>query len=145
MVKGKIMIDVGNPNQRGTFDSWGFLTHKRSQMLDGGWPGFFRDHILASIPLCFAYNLSWCYRPFAQESHAGSTGCGLLTGIRDNTTRIARLKPLLTRAKLAFHNEGHEVNCPIYDTTTSSMARFLRFLDAARAKVRPWMDDPLWR
>ena len=26
-----------------------------------------------------------------------------------------------------------------------AMLRFLRFLDAARAKVRPWIDNPLWR
>jgi len=37
-VKGKIMIKVNNPNQLNIFDPWAFLTPKRRQMLDAGWP-----------------------------------------------------------------------------------------------------------
>jgi len=51
MVKGKIMIKVKNPNQLNIFDPWDFLTPKRRQMLDAGWPGLFREHILPSIPV----------------------------------------------------------------------------------------------
>jgi hypothetical protein len=50
-VKGKIMIKVKNPNQLNIFDPWDFLTPKRRQMLDAGWPGLFREHILPSIPV----------------------------------------------------------------------------------------------
>ena len=50
-VKGKVMIKVKNPNQFDIFDPWGFLTPKRRQMLDAGWPGLFREHILPSIPV----------------------------------------------------------------------------------------------
>lgn len=51
MVKGKIMIKVKNPKQLNIFDPWDFLTPKRRQMLDAGWPGLFREHILPSIPV----------------------------------------------------------------------------------------------
>jgi hypothetical protein len=50
-VRGKIMIKVKNPNQLDIFDPWDFLTPKRRQMLDSGWAGLFREHILPSIPV----------------------------------------------------------------------------------------------
>ena len=50
-VKDKIMIKVNNPNQLNIFDPWAFVTPKRRQMLDAGWPGLFREHILPSIPV----------------------------------------------------------------------------------------------
>jgi len=45
------MIKVKNPKQLNIFDPWDFLTPKRRQMLDAGWPGLFREHILPSIPV----------------------------------------------------------------------------------------------
>jgi hypothetical protein len=51
MVKGKDMRKVKNPNQLNIFDPWAFLTPKRRQLLDAGWPGLFREHILASLPV----------------------------------------------------------------------------------------------
>ncbi len=45
------MIKVKNPNQLDIFDPWDFLTPKRRRMLDAGWPGLFREHILPSIPV----------------------------------------------------------------------------------------------
>lgn len=45
------MIKVRNPNQLDIFDPWHFLTPKRRQMLECGWPGLFRHQILASIPV----------------------------------------------------------------------------------------------
>lgn len=45
------MIKVKDPNQLDIFDPWAFLTPKRRQMLDAGWPGLFREHILPSIPV----------------------------------------------------------------------------------------------
>ncbi len=45
------MINVKNPNQLNIFDPWEFLTPKRRKMLDNGWPGLFREHILPSIPV----------------------------------------------------------------------------------------------
>ncbi len=39
------------PSQLDIFDPWDFLTTKRRQMLETGWPGLFRKHILPSIPV----------------------------------------------------------------------------------------------
>lgn len=50
----------------------------------------------------------------------------------------------LERAKLAFHNNRDQVKYSIHDARTPAMLRFFRFLDAARARVRPWIDNPLW-
>jgi hypothetical protein len=45
------MINVKDPNQLNIFDPWDFLTPKRRRMLDAGWPGLFREHILPTIPV----------------------------------------------------------------------------------------------
>ena len=45
------MITVKDPNQLYIFDPWDFLTPKRRQMLDAGWPGLFKEHILPSLPV----------------------------------------------------------------------------------------------
>lgn len=45
------MIKVKNPNQLHIFDPWDFLTPKRRQMLDTGWPGLFREVVLPTIPV----------------------------------------------------------------------------------------------
>ncbi len=45
------MYKIKNPNQRDIFDPWDFLTPKRRQLLEDGWPGLFREHILPSIPV----------------------------------------------------------------------------------------------
>jgi len=39
-----------NPKQLYIFDPWDSISPKRRQMLDAGWPGLFREHILPSIP-----------------------------------------------------------------------------------------------
>jgi hypothetical protein len=46
------MRNVKNPNQLNIFDPWDFLTPKRRQMLETGWPGLFQKHILPSLPVC---------------------------------------------------------------------------------------------
>jgi len=50
-VKGILMIKAKNPNQLDIFDPWDFLTPKRRQLLDAGWPGLFREFILPTIPV----------------------------------------------------------------------------------------------
>jgi hypothetical protein len=45
------MIKVNDPNQLEIFDPWASLTPKRRQLLDSGWPGLFREHILPFIPI----------------------------------------------------------------------------------------------
>jgi len=45
------MIKMKDPNQLDIFDPWAFLSPKRRRLLDSGWPGLFREHILPSIPV----------------------------------------------------------------------------------------------
>lgn len=93
-----------------------------------------------------AYNIWRYYKILAQASTKGiaSDDPNLLGSIQDNTIRIARLKLLLIAAKLAFHNNQAQVKFSVYDSRTPSMKGFLRFLDNARAKARPWIEHSLW-
>ena len=45
------MLKIKDPNQLDIFDPWSFLTPKRRRLLDTSWPGLFREHILASVPV----------------------------------------------------------------------------------------------
>lgn len=45
------MINVNHPNQLNIFDPWDFLTPKRRKILDNGWPGLFREHVLPCLPI----------------------------------------------------------------------------------------------
>lgn len=93
-----------------------------------------------------AYNLWRYYKMLAQKSteESASKETDLFRGIQDNTIRIARLKLLLIAAKLAFHSNRDQVKFSIWDSRTPSMQNFLKFLDNARAKVRPWSQGTLW-
>ena len=67
-----------------------------------------------------------------------------LEGLVDNTIRIARLKLLLIAAKLTFHDNHEKAKFSIHDARTPAMIKFLKFLDTARSKVRPWIEGSLW-
>jgi len=67
-----------------------------------------------------------------------------LKAIADHTIRIARLKLLLIAAKLVFHNNREEVKFSVHDTRVPAMKRFLKFLDAQRARPRPWTQGVLF-
>jgi len=45
------MLKIKDRNQQHLFDPWQFLSPKRRQMLDQDWPGFFRQHILETLPV----------------------------------------------------------------------------------------------
>ena len=45
------MIKIKSRKQQHLFDPWRFLSPKRRKMLDQDWPGFFRRHILALLPV----------------------------------------------------------------------------------------------
>jgi len=94
-----------------------------------------------------AYNLWRYYKMLAQRSakEVPSKEPNLLEGIQDNTIRIARLKLLLIAAKLAFHNNRDQVKFSLYDSRTFSLQRFMKFLDNARVKARPWIHSALWQ
>ena len=45
------MIRIKDRKQQHLFDPWDFLSPKRRQMLDRGWPGLFREHLLNELPV----------------------------------------------------------------------------------------------
>ena len=67
-----------------------------------------------------------------------------LSGVMNNTIRIARLKLLLIASKLVSHGNGHKVKYSIHDSRTQTLTYFLDYLDKYRSKVRPWAQGSLW-
>jgi hypothetical protein len=45
------MIRIKDHKQQHLFDPWGFLSPKRGQILEQGWPGLFREHFLEELPV----------------------------------------------------------------------------------------------
>ena len=96
-----------------------------------------------------AYNI-WRYlKILAERSRGGddevpdSSSVGL-TGIENNTIRIARLKVLLIAAKLVFHSNRDKVKFSEHDVRTPGLMHFLKFLDKKRAIGRPWLENRFW-
>ena len=56
------MIRIKDRKQRHLLDPWAFLSPKRRKMLDQGWPGLFRQHLLDELPvekLAFFFHTSF--------------------------------------------------------------------------------------
>ena len=45
------MIRIKNHKQQQLFDPWSHISPKRRKMLDEGWPGLFREHLLEELPV----------------------------------------------------------------------------------------------
>jgi hypothetical protein len=45
------MIRIKDHKQQHLFDPWGYLSPKRRRMLEEGWPGLFRRHLLGELPV----------------------------------------------------------------------------------------------
>jgi hypothetical protein len=95
-----------------------------------------------------AYNL-WRYmKILAQESSTDGTQRRTapegLTGIMDNTIRIARLKLLFIAAKVAAHANRVTVKYSVHDARTAGLLQVLHFLDKLRSTMRPWVSGSLW-
>jgi len=45
------MITINDYKQQALFDPWAFICPKRRQLLDEGWPGLFRTHLLHELPV----------------------------------------------------------------------------------------------
>ena len=67
-----------------------------------------------------------------------------LQGIMNSTIRIARLKLLFIAAKVVKESNVDKVKYSIHDVRTLAMMHFLKFLDKARSKIRPWEEDSSW-
>ena len=97
-----------------------------------------------------AYNI-WRYmKIIAQrslskdQSDAGEQRSGVLKGIVDNTVRIARLKLLFIAAKVVKDGNVDKVKYSIHDARTPAMVDFLKYLDKARTRPRPWHQASIW-
>ena len=97
-----------------------------------------------------AYNI-WRYMKILAQvsiqetpSESCDTAHDALKGIIENTIRIARLKLLFIAAKVPFHDNKTTVKYSIHDARTPGMLYFLKFLDKARTKVRPWIEGSHW-
>ena len=88
-----------------------------------------------------AYN-TWRYlKMIAQHSSQSAKG---FESIVNNTLRIARLKLLLIAAKVVKDSNRDKVKYSIHDARTPAVINFLKFLDAARLKIRPWAENTSW-
>ena len=45
------MLRIKDPKQQHLFDPWAYLSPKRRRMLEDGWPGLFRQHLLGELPV----------------------------------------------------------------------------------------------
>jgi len=90
-----------------------------------------------------AYNI-WRYMKLLAAKEEGAATESVLKDVAANTIRIARLKLLFIAAKVVWDQNRVKVKYSIHDARTPSMIRFLRFLDAARAKPKPWEKNEGW-
>ena len=67
-----------------------------------------------------------------------------LHGLTNNQIRIGRLKLLLIAAKIVSHSGNDKVKYSIHDARTPGLMFFLNYLDKARSKIRPWIENGLW-
>ena len=104
----------------------------------------FKNNFAFFQVVMLAYNIWRYFKIMAQMSAKGNTSDASLQGVQDNTIRIARLKLLLIAAKVVFHDNRHQVKYSIHDTRTLSMIRFLKFLDKASHRPRPWAGGGIW-
>ena len=97
-----------------------------------------------------AYNI-WRYlKMIAQlgirddQCDQADDGAKGLQGIMNNTIRIARLKLLFIAAKVVKESNVDKIKYSIHDARTPAMLHFLKFLDRARSKIRPWEEESNW-
>ena len=112
--------------------------------------GKFKNNYAFFQIVMLAYNI-WRYmKMIAQhslpqdQSNAAEQRSGVLKGIVGNTIRIARLKLLFIAAKVIKDENRDKVKYSIHDVRTPAMLHFLRFLDKARSKPRPWFEGGNW-
>ncbi|MEJ2109045.1 MAG: IS1380 family transposase, partial [Acidobacteriota bacterium] len=79
----------------------------------------------------------------SQESKKVQEKASLKT-VASNTIRIARLKMLFIAAKVVRVQNRDKVKYSEHEARTPAVMRFLKFLDKARSKPRPWACGGLW-
>ena len=64
--------------------------------------------------------------------------------VASNTIRIARLKMLFIAAKVVRVHNRDKLKYSVHEARTPAVMRFLKFLDNARSKPKPWVCGDLW-
>lgn len=67
-----------------------------------------------------------------------------LSGIMDNTIRIARLKLLFIAAKIPAHSNTNKVKYSEHDSRVAGFFGLLKYLDKLRGEISPWLDSKRW-
>jgi hypothetical protein len=93
-----------------------------------------------------SYNI-WRYMKLlaakSQENNNVKEKASLKT-VASNTIRIARLKMLFIAAKVVRDQNRDKVKYSVHEARTPAVIRFLKFLDNARSKPKPWSSGGLW-
>ena len=97
-----------------------------------------------------AYNIWRSFKMLAEHSEKQKraqekTAVSALSGIQDNTIRIARLKLLLIAAKLVTTGNTTKVKYSEHDSRAAGLFSFMEHLDGIRKRARPWFDGSLWQ
>jgi len=97
-----------------------------------------------------AYNIWRSFKMIAeysekQKNSEGKPTVTVLSGIQDNTLRIARLKLLLIAAKLVTTGNTTKVKYSEHDSRVAGLFSFIEHLDRVRSQARPWLDGSLWQ
>ncbi len=79
----------------------------------------------------------------SQESKNIQEKASLKT-VASDTIRIARLKMLFIAAKVVRVHNRDKVKYSVHEARTPAVMRFLKFLDNARSKPKPWAAGGLW-
>jgi hypothetical protein len=122
------------------------VAESKREGLDAIPSGKFKTNYAYFQIVMLAYNI-WRY--FKMMAQLGSQKVKAqvpadLSGVMNNTIRIARLKLLFIAGKLVSHGNGHKVKYSIHDSRTPALTYFLDYLDKSRSKVRPWAQGSLW-
>ncbi len=88
-----------------------------------------------------AYNIWRYFKMMAEINNHGNT---TLKGLANNQIRIARLRLLLIAAKVVYHSNNNKVKYSVHDARTPALMFFLNYLDKARSKIQPWIENTLW-
>jgi hypothetical protein len=93
-----------------------------------------------------SYNI-WRYMKLlaarSQENNNVKEKASLKT-VASNTIRIARLKMLFIAAKVVRVQNRDKVKYSVHEARTPAVIRFLKFLDRAGSKPKPWASGCLW-
>ena len=97
-----------------------------------------------------AYNIWRSFKMLAEHSEKQKrarekTAVSALSGIQDNTIRIARLKLLMIAAKLVTTGNTTKVKYSEHDSRAAGLFSFMGHLDQMRTQARPWIDGSLWQ